>query len=64
MKYQLLLFTIYLITILYCADPYESYKSSDECTADRQNSCEWRETIPGSCSQNVEDDYAKIVLWN
>ena len=56
MKYQLLLFTIYLITIEYYENTCEPYKSSDVCEAETENNCEWRETTPGSCNQKVEDD--------
>ena len=47
MKYQLLLLTIYLITITYSQDTCNSYKTSATCTGN----CQWTETKAGSCAQ-------------
>ena len=58
MKYQLLLFTIYLITIAYGQDNACTYTTSEKCEAD--TNCEWEEGNPGKCEQDTTKDCSTL----
>ena len=59
MKYQLLLLTIYLITIAYGQDNACTYTTSETCKAD--TNCEWEEANPGKCEQETTNDCSKLA---
>ena len=59
MKYQLLLLTIYLITIAYGQDNACTYTTSETCKAD--TNCEWEEANPGKCEQETTKDCSTLT---